>query len=750
MSSYSNSNQKSKFNFANIKTQAKILIGACSPLVLLVILAGVVIFSLSNILAANKQVEHTYEVLSDASGIVSSAVDMETGMRGYLLAGQEGFLAPYSNGESAVYEGISALQDKVRDNPPQVERLKKVEETLRAWQSDVTEPTIQLRREIGDAQTMNDMARIVGEARGKTYFDKFREQIKTFTGREINLLTERKNSGSAGAEMVEHTYEVLIDVQQLLAHAVDMETSIRGYLLAGQEDFLAPYKTGSIAFNALNADMQKTVSDNPAQVTLLREMDDTINSWNDDVVKSNIELRRNIGNAKTMDDMSDLIGEARGKAYFDGFRGLMAEFMKIESDLMVERQETNENTVSTTYTIITLCVFLGVIIGLGLAFYIGRAIAGPIATMTNVMGDLANGNNDVDIPGVGRKDEIGEMADAVQVFKENAENKIRLEAQAVEREKVETEQERVRFEENENRTREDREREQAEVLATQARTERLENFISDFDRDVGNALSTVTSAATQMSSTADNLSALAASNETQSQEVAAASNQAAANVQTVAAASEEMSASIGEIAKQISDSAKLASNATEQAKNTSKAVKGLADTAVSVSQIVALINDIAEQTNLLALNATIEAARAGDAGKGFAVVASEVKSLANETASATGQIGEQVVAIQHSSQKATSQMKEILSAVETSGEITRTIAAAVEEQSAATSEISRSAQEAAVGTETVTSNIGSVLNGIGETRTSAQEVKTATDELMQSSGDLSKLVQGFLTNIRAA
>jgi len=179
-------------------------------------------------------------------------------------------------------------------------------------------------------------------------------------------------------------------------------------------------------------------------------------------------------------------------------------------------------------------------------------------------------------------------------------------------------------------------------------------------------------------------------------------------------------------------------------------VRGLAETAVSIGQVVALINDIAEQTNLLALNATIEAARAGDAGRGFAVVASEVKSLATETAKATGQIDEQVSAIQKSSTDASQRMKDILGAVETSGEVTRSIAAAVEEQSATTSEISRSAQEAAIGTSTVTDNITTVIGGIGETRSGAEGVRSSVGDLMQSSDHLTELVQGFLSKIRTA
>jgi methyl-accepting chemotaxis protein len=187
---------KFSFKFANLKTKPKILLGICSPLVLLAALGGVAIFGINSIVTTNKWVDHTHVVLGKAAAIVSSAVDMETGMRGYLLAGKDAFLDPYKGGEAATYDGIAELQETVNDNPAQVARLGEVEKVLRAWQKDVTEPTIQLRRDIGDAQTMNDMARLVGEARGKVYFDKVRKQIKTFSERETKLLGRSHPQGA--------------------------------------------------------------------------------------------------------------------------------------------------------------------------------------------------------------------------------------------------------------------------------------------------------------------------------------------------------------------------------------------------------------------------------------------------------------------------------------------------------------------------------------------------------------------------
>lgn len=180
-----------KFSFSNIKTKPKILFGVLSPMIFLLVLGGVAATNVSAINNMNKWVNHTHEVLGASSNIVSSAVDIETGMRGYLLAGAKEFLDPYHSGEVAAYETIEALKEVVSDNPKQVARLTEAEGILRDWQVNVTEPAIQLRRDIGDSETMNDIARIVSEARGKTYFDGFRDQVATFVGREQSLLETR-------------------------------------------------------------------------------------------------------------------------------------------------------------------------------------------------------------------------------------------------------------------------------------------------------------------------------------------------------------------------------------------------------------------------------------------------------------------------------------------------------------------------------------------------------------------------------
>ena len=196
---------------SNLKTKPKILIGICSPMVFLLILGAVAVFNINTLVKTSGWVDHTRVVLAEASAIIGSAVDMETGMRGFLLAGEEGFLDPYKGGEIKTYERIGTLKETVNDNPKQVKRLEEVEKILREWQEKVTEPTIGLCREIGDAKTMNDMASLVGEARGKKFFDKFRNQITTFIGREVSLLNERRSEFKTAQNSVDNNFKLVND-----------------------------------------------------------------------------------------------------------------------------------------------------------------------------------------------------------------------------------------------------------------------------------------------------------------------------------------------------------------------------------------------------------------------------------------------------------------------------------------------------------------------------------------------------------
>jgi len=372
---------------------------------------------------------------------------------------------------------------------------------------------------------------------------------------------------------------------------------------------------------------------------------------------------------------------------------------------------------------VALFVFLGVMAALiaFMAITLQRAIARPITTMTLAMRHLAEGDRTVEVPALGRGDEIGLMAQAVQVFKDNA---IRTDRMTAER--------------------------QAEQMARDERTRRIETLTRDFDQAIGSVLDLVSQAAGQMENTAQAMTSNADRSNQQASNVAAATEQASASVQTVASAAEQLSASISEIGRQVEQSAHVSQTASEEANRTNETVRGLADSSARIGEVVNLINDIASQTNLLALNATIEAARAGDAGKGFAVVAGEVKHLANQTAKATEEIGAQIGAVQSATEAAVVAIGAIVTRIQEINGIAGAIAAAVEEQSAATAEIARNVQQAAQGTNEVASNIGGVSQSAAETGEAAAQVLISARSLSQDATDMKSVVDRFLDGVRAA
>jgi methyl-accepting chemotaxis protein len=365
---------------------------------------------------------------------------------------------------------------------------------------------------------------------------------------------------------------------------------------------------------------------------------------------------------------------------------------------------------------------LVLLITLAVSTFMARGITKPLIRMTVAMKALADGRLDIEVPGIGRHDEVGEMADAVEVFKTNAIARQRLEAEQNER----------------------------DVRAAAQRKADTNRLADDFEGAVGQIIETVSSASTELEASAGTLTATAERSEKLATVVAAASEEASTNVQSVASATEEMASSVNEIGRQVHESARIANEAVDQARKTNDRVGELAKAAARIGDVVELINTIAGQTNLLALNATIEAARAGEAGRGFAVVASEVKALAEQTAKATGEIGQQITGIQAATQDSVAAIKEIGETIGRMSEISSTIASAVEEQGAATQEISRNVQQAARGTTQVSSNITDVQRGASDTGLASAQVLSAAQSLSRESTQLKLEVGKFLNSVRAA
>jgi methyl-accepting chemotaxis protein len=563
-----------------------------------------------------------------------------------------------------------------------------------------------------EKQTVDEMGRAL-----RAYMESWRV-IQSFYADEAGIYNDRIIAPGAGirADLASLRDDDRLESgpSHLLGEARDdfmaSESLAFQYRISMKPDDAAQLKTGiAAALTALGnaAPAMKTASNSVLVGRLIKD----ITAWRD-----------------AFDDITK-IAQAR-VARLDSWTAKEGKAMAVGADVLrtegaTAAEDAQSSVVSTISSVgRSLYILSGVIIaiGIGLSWGLARSITRPIVGMVAVLKKLAANDRSFEIPETGRHDEIGQMAKAAQVFKDNM-----------------TEADRLRAERSET--------DRQTALQRKADMNQLAN---DFEAAVGEIIETVSSASTELEASASTLTTSTIRSQDLTTMVAAASEEASTNVQSVASATEQMSSSVNEISRQVEESANIANQAVEQARKTNERVGELAKAAARIGDVVELINTIAGQTNLLALNATIEAARAGEAGRGFAVVASEVKALAEQTARATGEISQQITGIQAATHESVDAIKEIGDTIGRMSEISSAIASAVEEQGATTREISRNVQQAAEGTMQVSSHITDVQRDAAETGSASSQVLSAAQSLSSESNRLKLEVGKFLNTVRAA
>jgi methyl-accepting chemotaxis protein/CHASE3 domain sensor protein len=429
-------------------------------------------------------------------------------------------------------------------------------------------------------------------------------------------------------------------------------------------------------------------------------------------------LSKLVENAKSIAELTAEMADSAA-AIAKGASAMKADLVSDQQRLEAE----SDAAIAQTERLIVMLAAGGFLLGAVLAILLGKGISRPMTAMCKAMRELAGGNFDVVLPGLGRKDEVGEMAAAVEEFKLQAVAKAERDAAAQEA--------------------------QNKASSTARRTE-LIRFADEFETAVGAIVSNVSASAVQLESAAGTLTRTAETTQNLSSKVAGTSDEASSNMQSVASATEELSASVDEIGKRVRESSRIAEAAVLQAQQTDGRIGKLSRAAQEIGDVVKLITAIAEQTNLLALNATIEAARAGDAGRGFAVVASEVKSLASQTAKATDEISSHILGMQGATQESVAAIKEIGGTISQISDIAASISTAVEQQSSATQEIARSVQNVAKGTDEAAADIMEVNRGATETGSASADVLNSAQTLSSESTRLRAELDRFMANIRAA
>ena len=652
----------------------------------LAVVALVILVSLYSWFSLDK-LDENFAQYGDLAGDTTIAIKLQTNLTDVQLAARN-FMAKSTEQNAdkfnQKYQTLLALMEQAHDEIHATQRVK--------WLDSIDDL-------LGDYKKGFDQLVVLMNNRNELIYTTLAD-----IGNDINKRVDKVNDqieSSANSGLVVYSNEIREDMLMARLNLMKFVDDNKEETISASFKNLEDLKKaedkirGSLISNELSAELTALTDRVKEYVTQISALQKTIED-------------RNVVRDETLDDKANEI---------------LATADKISSSLTTDSQAlqlTVSNNFENTIQMLLIAAIIASVIGIGFAFLISRGITKPVLSLTGAMNELAEGNLAAEVPGKERGDELGEMAGAVQVFKENA----------------------IRTKELEE-----------EQIANQHRSEQekramMDKLANDFNDHIGGIIDTVSSASEELSSNAKSMADVSDQTEKQVAEASAASAQTSGNVQTVATATEEMTSTIGEISEQVQQASHSAREAVTKVDTTNQMMELLAQNSNKIGEVVEMISQIAEQTNLLALNATIESARAGEAGKGFAVVAGEVKELAGQTAKATDEIAQQIHEIQSATEKASLSMHDVSLVIQRLDEFTASIASAMEQQNAATGEISHSIHQAAQGTEIVDNSINSVSRASQEAAEASGHVMLAAGELAKQSEFLKSEVQRFISHVR--
>ncbi len=698
----------------NLNISGRLIAGFSAMAVIITLAVGITIWQVTAIdKTATRIVDLRMPTAASSATMVKDIYASLAALRGYMLTGANDFKKQRAEIWANVDKTISQMDvlSSQWTNPKNVEKLqvfKGIINEFRAAQQQVEDIAKTPREQPATLVLVEEAAPLAAV-------------MIASISKIIDL--ELQGKGGTGGDRVQ-ILGMVADTRGTLGLGL---ANIRAYLLTGDEKFATNFTTlwqkNSKRFADLAGQVANLSTDQQEAFTAFESKRTAFSPLPQKMFDIRGSDKWNMANFTLVTEAAPrantLLNMLLGAANEQGVR--TGGMQRNQQNLLRKDVDANSSAVNTLLSLEWGLLATGLVLAAFIALLIIRSIVGPVNRMTHAMGALSGGDKSVEIPGVNRSDEIGRMAAAVQVFKENM---IKNDEMA-ERER----------EANENRVK---------------RGEAVDELLKSFNSEVSEALSIVSSASTELESSAQTMSTTAEQTSQQSMAVAAAAEEASANVATVASAAEQLGASGSEISRQLSESEAISKTAGEEGVKANEMIQGLSQSVGKIGEVVSMITDIADQTNLLALNATIEAARAGDAGKGFAVVASEVKNLANQTAKATEEISKQIDEVQNVTEASVSSIGNVTKVIDQMSSISSGISAAISEQGAAVLEISMNVQEASAGTSEVTENISGVSQAAGETGSAANEVLKSAQSVAERSDTLRQQVDTFLTKISAA